>query len=414
MEILHHKRGSHQLGMSEGHREDLHAKQGLIESSREPRTMACQIFRAVLQFSRVRCRARTAGLAGICCAATLVMPLASQPGRNHPAIPERTDWSTVAAEPAGFDIPPYPTGLRQAGMPNQAIKVNVTLVTVPVIVSDKDRKYIPGLSVSDFHIYEDGVEQKIDRLIPLDEPFSVALVLDRSGSTLFKLDEIQQAAIAFVEALRPQDRVMVVSFDDTVHYNVSFTENRTRLRDAILRVQGSERRTAFYDALERVLADRFNDLPGRKAMVLFTDGVDNASTQSSQGGTLSRIEKSDVVVYAIQHDTREVGVHDRFRVPLPAGYESFEKRFARAGRYLRDLGGRSGGGMYQADSIPSLKEAFGKVAEELARQYSLCYYPSRQARDGTFRRIRVTVDRPNVKVRARPGYRASAQPPGNK
>jgi len=409
MGMAHLKQIVHPSGMRSGHLLDLRSRRRLsAKSVSNPRGRAYGIFQAGFRFARLRCRARAVDCAGMCCAASLVLTLAAEPGHNHPAT-ECTDYAAIAGERVSFDVPSCPTGLPQTGVPQQAIKVNVTLVTVPVIVSDKDGKYIPGLSASDFHVYEDGMEQKIDRLVPLDEPFSVALMLDRSGSTLFKLEEIQQAAIAFVEALRPQDRVMVVSFDDTVHYTVGFTENRTRLRDAILRVQNSERRTALHDALERVQADCFHDLPGRKAMVLFTDGVDNASMRTSQSGTLAGIERSDVVVYAIQHDTRENGAPDRFRVPLPAGYESFESRFARAGRYLRDLGSRSGGGMFQAESIPRLKEAFGKVAEELARQYSLCYYPEMQARDGTYHRIRVTVDRPGAKVRARPGYRASTQ-----
>ena len=125
---------------------------------------------------------------------------------------------------------------------------------------------------------------------------------------------------------------------------------------------------------------------------------------------LALIEKSDVLGYAIQYDTRYEGLPDRFPLPASQRPVSFDTLYKRAGKYLRDLSSRSGGRIFQAETLQSLREAFSRIAEELPQQYTLCYYPAQQARAGSFRRIRVTVNKPGVKVRARSGYRAGASP----
>jgi Ca-activated chloride channel family protein len=289
------------------------------------------------------------------------------------------------------------------------IKVDVALVTVPVVVTDSKGNYVPGLKKTDFRIFENDLAQGIDRLIPTMEPFHVALMLDRSGSTTFRYEDIQSAALAFVDALRPQDRFLIVSFDTTVTYHAEFTNERPRLRAAILQTNSSGSRTRLYDAIQTVMTERLDPLPGRKVMVLFTDGVDNDSERMDAGSALALIEKSDVLGYAIQYDTRNEGLPDRFPLPASQRPVSFDTLYKRAGKYLRDLSSRSGGRIFQAETLQSLREAFSQIAEELPQQYTLCYYPSQQARAGSFRRIRVTVNKPGVKVRARSGYRAGTQ-----
>jgi Ca-activated chloride channel family protein len=289
----------------------------------------------------------------------------------------------------------------------EAIRVNVTLVTVPVMVMDKAGKCIRDLKASDFRVFENGKEQKIDRLVPESEPFNVALLIDSSGSTHFRSDEMQQAALAFVDALRPRDRLMVVSFDGEISYDSGFTEDHALLRAAIVQDhQGSL--TRLYDAIDSVMKERLDRIAGRKAMVLFTDGVDNESQRVDAAGSLANIERSDVIVYAIQYDTRKDGLSDRFAVPPPPGYATFGELYARAVRYLRDLTSHSGGRLFHAETMGSLQEAFSQVAQELSLQYTLCYYPADQKRGGSYRRLRVTVDRPDVIVRARTGYRPNS------
>ena len=117
------------------------------------------------------------------------------------------------------------------------IKVDTTLVTLPVSVTDRDGRYVPNLTKSDFRLWEDGVEQQVAFFTSVDKPFSVVLVLDTSGSTRFKIEEIQDAAIAFVNQLRADDRVMIISFDDDIRVLTDFTGDRNRMRDAIRRTR---------------------------------------------------------------------------------------------------------------------------------------------------------------------------------
>jgi Ca-activated chloride channel homolog len=287
-----------------------------------------------------------------------------------------------------------PTGAAAATASN-AIKVDVTLVTVPVIASDMVGKFVSGLKAQDFHLYENGREQQIDRVVPDLEPFNVALMLDVSGSTIFKHTEIQSAALAFLEAMRPEDQVMVVAFSGFIQVESELTGNRDRLRQAILqtKVSGS---TRLYDSLEMVVTQRLDRVPGRKAIVLLTDGVDTASRLTTLALSLERIEESNVLVYVLQYDTQS---------GLTRLAPNLGDSPARASEYLRGLSTNSGGRRFDADSIPALREAFLQIADELRHQYAICYYPAAQTPENAFRRIQVTVDRPDIKVRTRLGYR---------
>ena len=325
----------------------------------------------------------------LCCLASLPFCLPA-PHFGLPSMPRASQAPVVSGE-------------------RRTIKVDVALVTVPVVVTDAKGDYVSGLQESDFRVFENDLAQRIDRLVPTTELFHVALLLDRSGSTRLKSEDIQDAAGAFVEALRPQDRFLIASFDTTVAYHSEFTNDRSLLRAAIRQTGSSGNSTRLYDAIKTVMTERLDPLPGRKALVLFTDGVDNDSEQTDAGQTLALIEKSDVIGYAIQYDTRFEVQPDRFSLPAPQRPVSFGTLYKQAGRFLRDLSSCSGGRIFQAETLQGLQEAFSRIAAELPKQYTLCYYPLQQARAGSFRRIRVTVSRPGVKVRARSGYRAGAR-----
>ena len=134
---------------------------------------------------------------------------------------------------------------------NDIIRVNTTLVTIPVSVMDREGRYAPNLRKGDFHLWEDGVEQEIAFFASVDKPFSVVLMIDTSPSTRFRLEEIQDAAIAFVNQLHADDQVMVVSFDDTVRVLSGFTSDRGRLQGAIRHVRVGNG-TKLYDAVAMV------------------------------------------------------------------------------------------------------------------------------------------------------------------
>jgi len=310
------------------------------------------------------------------------------------------------------------------------IRVNTTLVTLPVSVMDRDGKYVPNLRKEDFRLWEDGVEQNVAFFASVDKPFSVVLMLDTSGSTRSRLDDIQDAAIIFVNQLRPDDQVMVVSFDDQVRVLTEFTNDRYRLRDAIRRTRPGDG-TKLYDAVDLVMNQRLNRVAGRKAVVLFTDGVDTTSRHASYASNIRDAEELDALIYTVQYDTymdmggggsgwpgagrspsspvdilvQILGGRNRGgRSGGGGGVGTSKREYDIANRYLHELAERTGARNYQGDSTQNLSYAFANIAEELRRQYSLGYYPKTPAQAGQRRQIRVRVNQPNLAVRTRDSY----------
>jgi VWFA-related protein len=292
---------------------------------------------------------------------------------------------------------------------------------------DRDGRYVPNLRKEDFRLWEDGVEQNVAFFSSVDKPFSVVLMLDTSGSTRFRLEDIQDAAITFVNQLRPDDQVMVVSFDDEVRVLTEFTNNRYRLRDAIRRTRPGNG-TKLYDAVDLVMNQRLNSVAGRKAIVLFTDGVDTTSRHASYASNIRDAEELDALIYPVQYDTymdmggggsgwpgagrwpsspvdilgQILGRRNRGRGSGGAG--TSKREYDIANRYLHELAERTGARNYQGDSTQNLSDAFANIAEELRRQYSLGYYPKTPAQARQRRQIRVRVNQPNLAVRTRDSY----------
>lgn len=185
----------------------------------------------------------------------------------------------------------------------ETVKIDTDLVTVPVVATDKNGLYIPNLQQNEFAIAEDNVKQEIAFFATINVPFHVVLMLDTSASTREKLTSIQQAAGAFVEQLQPGDRVKVVSFDDRVVDHNEFSSDRSLLKAAINKTQPGQG-TKLYDAFELAL-NAIRQIRGRKAIVIFTDGVDYHSDRASFEGTLRGLDEEGVVVYPIRYDTRE-------------------------------------------------------------------------------------------------------------
>lgn len=304
----------------------------------------------------------------------------------------------------------------------EPITLNTTLVQVPVVVSERGGRYVSDLTRNEFTIFEDGVKQNIDFFGSVEEPFSVALLLDSSGSTESALEQIKSAAMAFVGNLRPHDRVMVVSFNDSVEVLSELTSDTGKLNAAIRSIKSGEF-TQVYEAVYTAVWERLRDVEGRKAVIVFSDGVDTASSEISLEDTLDAvIECEDIIVYPVRYATREDverKMEARFRIttasdtaePANAKLEKSRRELDRAYRgadeYLQQLADMSGGIVERADKLVDLKAAFGRIAEELRHQYLLGYYPTNKQKDDTTRKISVRVTRPGVAVRARPAYRLS-------
>jgi Ca-activated chloride channel family protein len=288
---------------------------------------------------------------------------------------------------------------------DDVVRVSTTLVTVPVSVMDRQGRFIPDLTEQQFHIYEDGIEQKIAYFDNAEKPFAVALMLDTSDSTRFKLKDIQDAALEFIDQLRPDDRVIVAAFDKNIAVLAEATSDRRMLTSAIRRVNtgGS---TGLYNAIDVIINQRLNRIRGRKAIVLFTDGVDTASQSATYESTLRYAQELDALVYPIQYDTledlRKQATEMNAQLVTAKG-ETLGVAYARAERYLRQMADKTGGRFYYAGNPKTLREVFTQIAQELREQYSIGYYPKNEG-PGVERRIKVKVDVPRAVIKARRGY----------
>ncbi len=334
------------------------------------------------------------------------------------------------------DPPPPPSQQRQQPPGQQGqqgqqpqegqqglIKVDTSLVNVPVIVTDRAGQFITGLGRPSFRIFEDGVLQEISSFSSTEAPFNVALLIDTSHSTQRKLGAIRKAALTFVKQLQPRDRVAIVTFDDQVTFLGDFTSDRKSLESSIASVK-SNYRTSLYDAIARTVNEKLSNIPGRKAIVVLSDGVDTASKLASFDEALELVATAGVIAYSIQYETRNDGgpimkpmqlpgikfVPSSFVAPQTprsgSGQTAPRDKYLVAADFLKFLAMGSGGRYLRAESIESTSYAFALIAEELRNQYTLAYYSTNEKRDGRFRAINVRLDSANLYVRARSGYRA--------
>jgi Ca-activated chloride channel family protein len=365
--------------------------------------------------------------------------------RRPPVLTGRTtsDYPSTSQQPA----PPATNEPEEVGE-GDIVRVNTSLVTVPVSVMDRSGRYIPDLRQNDFRIFEDGQEQQVAYFASVEKPFTVALVIDVSESTRFRMEEIQDAAIAFIDQLRSDDRVLVVAFGDDINVLAEATSDRYTLRNAIRRTRtgGS---TRLYDAVDFVMNQRLNRIDGRKAVVLFTDGVDTTSRRANYQSNIRDAEELDALIYPVQYDTYMDmggsggggGGGTSWPNPYPrrrrssggilgdilggvlggptviggggrgggggggtGGPGTSRGDYDRADAYLHDMADKTGARLYRADDLRNLRQSFAYIAEELRRQYSLGYYPKTAAQAGQRRQIKVRVMRPNLVVRARDSY----------
>lgn len=201
-------------------------------------------------------------------------------------------------KPAVSKPPEPPSGDQDM----ETIKIDTDLVTVPVIASSRTGNYIADLKKEEFKVSEDGVPQQIAFFAAVSVPFHLVLMLDTSDSTQDKLPQIQRAAIAFLDQLSPADRVKIISFDSELHDWNEFTNDKAILRDAIKQTR-SGKGTRVYDAVQMAL-DLLRPINQRKAIVMFSDGMDWHSESSTFEGTVRDLDESGVIFYPIRFDTR--------------------------------------------------------------------------------------------------------------
>jgi Ca-activated chloride channel family protein len=315
---------------------------------------------------------------------------------------------------------------------DEIIKVETSLVNIPVIVSDRDGRHIGGLKAANFSVFEDGKPQKIEYFVSEESPINVAILLDTSRSTRAVLEEIKEAARDFLGQLRPSDKAMIVSFDNDVEILSELTSDRRMLEDGIWNAEIGERAgTVLRDALYEVVNQRFAAVKGRKAMILLTDGKD-AGSYTEEEELMRQIDESDTLIYSIFYETgnlrggrmrdrnpdifsgrnRRGGMRRQNRFPddfPPPNVERRRQRVEmaneRAVDFLQSISDSTAGRLYQ-ENISDLGQVFTSIADELRKQYLIGYYPERDGNQAEVHQIRVRTDRPNAVVRAKTTYRS--------
>ncbi|HEY3176899.1 MAG TPA: VWA domain-containing protein [Candidatus Polarisedimenticolia bacterium] len=277
-------------------------------------------------------------------------------------------------------------------------RARVTLVQVYATVRDQQGRYLTDLSSGDFTILEAGRAQEVAVFSAERKPASLVLLLDTSASMRQdeRLDTAKEAAVGFVEALEPDDTAAVVSFSDAPRILQERTSNKEALRPAILSTQ-PRGGTALYDAIIAAV-DRLKEVEGKKAIILLSDGRDEAADGLGPGSAhtfeeaLEAVLRSETVVYAI-------GTGEKLEEQ-----PDFNHRRT-LGEILRTLSTRSGGRAYFVKKAAKLKDAYGRIEDELRHQYTLAYYPASEGASG-WRPIEVRVSRPRARITTREGYYA--------
>ena len=301
---------------------------------------------------------------------------------------------------------------------DETIKVTTELVSVPVIVTDRQGRYVSELKQADFAILQDGIVQPIEFFGSTEEPVTVAILIDTSHSTRPVLDDIKDAAKSFVKLLKPADQAMIVCFDRGTHVLSPLTHDQEKLRKAIKNAEIPDAvGTTLRDAVYETVFTSFAGLTGRKAIIVLTDGRDGGSHISVRN-LLTRLEETDTMIYSVQFRPEEklriervlrtgTIAHGGRRFPS----ENASKRRVRdeelnekAKEFLQNIAFVTAG-RFSTSGSAQLKKTMEMILDELRRQYRLGFYPAQEKAGEGVHEVKVRVSRPNLIVRARGSYR---------
>lgn len=340
--------------------------------------------------------------------------LHGQIGHGGAILVAQADRGNIVAAPLPPDVGQPPALERPTiatvegafgGSEGSDVVLESTLVILNAVITTPNGKPIRGLQLEDFTVLEDGEPQEITYFGTLETPFNLVLLLDLSGSTREKLMVIRRAALGFLGALRPEDRMAVVTFSDTARLICPLTNDRRKLRERLDDIRRPEGGTHFYDALAGTLKSVLRDVRGeRNAVVIVTDGMDNVLPPGGpEYGSVTTYEElrelaqeCDAMLLPIYLDT-EAEVVERYGARARVGY-------AMARNQLRELAALTGGRLFYAATVDDLEDCYTAVAADLRAVYSFGYYPKDVRRDGRFRRLQVKVRREEAVVRTRRGY----------
>ena len=334
-----------------------------------------------------------------------------QPNRRRHSLSQSSTWLILLAFAVVLLCTPL---LAQASGPAKGstpspqkkddqykINVNVNLVVLHATVVDKKGRMVDNLPEKDFRVLEDGVPQKISVFSHADIPVTMGIDIDDSGSMRDKRAAVNEAALTFVKTSNPDDQVFVVNFNDEYYLDTpgNFASNMGELKAALAKID-SRGGTALYDAVSASLDHLKLGNRDKKAILIISDGEDNASRYSFPD-LLKQAQQSNAVIYCIgllgeEHPGGLFKIHGRG-----------DKR---AAKVLKQLAEATGGKAYFPRSLDQVEPICVAIARDIRNQYTLGYYPTNAKKDGTFRRVQIQLtdhhDSKHYTVRTRPGYYA--------
>jgi Ca-activated chloride channel family protein len=266
--------------------------------------------------------------------------------------------------------------------PTTTIRVQVHLVEVYASVFDHKGQYVEGLNRDSFQVFEDGKPQQITNFEADTGKLSCAILLDTTGSMADALPRVKNSISKLIDVLGPEDQVAIYSFDRRLVLRQEFTTDKAAAKRAVLRTR-AEGQTALFDALSEV-AQEISKRPGKKALVVFSDGDDNASVLNANAA-VTRAKKAGIPLYAIAE-----------------GEATHSKELR---KLLDDLSKRTGGTSYQVKKPNEIDEVFQKIALDLQHLYMLAYRPPTPGDDGKWRKIEVSLlGQKEYRIRSKEGY----------
>jgi|GEM_PF-180946 len=288
------------------------------------------------------------------------------------------------------------------------VRVDTELVTLNVsVVSRGSNRGLPDLKQKDFRLYEDGAEQQIEHFNSAASPFNLVLLIDLSGSTKEVVGIIRNAALRFVAATRPADRIAVVTFANTPVVVSRLTDDRDALRRRINSIEEPVGSTKVYDSIAFTMEDVLRDAgqSRRNAIVLMSDGLDSTMPNVTGEGSvvdykelLGRVQEFDGVFYSLWLNTEYPALSD-----LDVQPETVDLAHDR----MKELSEAGGGMFYEVEKLEDLAGAYERVVADLGTLYSLGYRPTNRQRDGKWRAIRIAIARPEAVARGKRGYYAN-------
>ena len=303
--------------------------------------------------------------------------------------------------------PPPPPGSAQAAAQSEQskhLKSIVDLVVLHATVVDAKGQFVPGLTQDNFQVYEDKVQQKVSVFSSEDVPVTMGLVIDNSASMKEKRPQVNAAALSFVRTSNAADEIFVVNFNDEYYLDLDedFTSNQQELHEALEKIdtRGS---TALHDAIVASLDHLKKGHKDKRVLLVITDGDDDASSKSF-AYTLKAAVDSNAVIYAIGVFSDD----DR---------KNNKKMVRKSTKDLTELAEATGGLAFFPPRLEDVDPVCVQVARDIRNQYTLGYYPTNTATDGTFRAVKVDLIEPKGKgklsLRTRSGYYARKAAPAN-